>query len=59
MDISLNSFSVCILKVPPEGSMYDIFYSGPSFHFMAKKTGNFFSFYSIQISTIHKIKTRA
>ena len=30
---------------------------GPSFYFMTK-TGNFLLFSSIQISTIHKIKTR-
>ena len=42
MDISVPShiihltFSVCSLKVLLEGSMSQIFYLGPSFHFMAK-----------------------
>ena len=29
-------FSMCILKVLPEGSVSQIFDLGPSFHFMAK-----------------------
>ena len=42
MDISVNiyiidlKFSVYILKVPLEGSVSQIFYLGPCFHFMAK-----------------------
>ena len=34
-----------------------IFFLGPSFDFMTKK-GNFLSFFSIQLSTFHKMKTR-
>ena len=61
MDISVNiyiidlEFSMCILEVLVEGSMSQIFDLGPSFYFMTKK-GNFLSFFSIQISTFHKIK---
>ena len=63
MDISVTiyiinlRFSVCILKVVLEGRVSQISYLGPSFYFMAKK-GNFLLFYSIQNSSIHKIKTR-
>ena len=63
MDISVDIyiidliFSMCILEVPVEGSMSQNTYLGPSCYFMTKK-GNFLSFFSIQISTFHKIKTR-
>ena len=63
MDISVTiniaelKFSVWILKVLLEGSLSQIFDLGPSFHFMTK-TGNFLSFFAIQFSTFHKMKTR-
>ena len=54
-DIDLR-FSVYILKVPLEGSVSQLFYLGPSFHFMAKKRVTFCLFNAKQYSTFHKIK---
>ena len=62
MDISVTinitelKFSVWILKVRLKGKMSQIFDLGPSFYFMTKK-GNFLSFFAIQFSTFHKMKT--
>ena len=47
---------MCVLKVPPEDRVSQIFYFGPNFYFMTK-TGNFLPFILIQISTFHKIRT--
>ena len=61
MDISVYiyiidlKFTVCVPEVYPEGSLSQYFDLGPSFYFMEK---NFLSFFSIQISTFHRIKTR-
>ena len=63
MDISVNiyivhlKFSVLILKVLLGGSMSQIFDLGPSSH-LWKKKGNFLSFFAIQFSTFHKLKTK-
>ena len=60
MDISVTiylidlRFSVYILKVLLEGSMSQIFYLGPSFHFMAKN-GQLFVFF-MQNNFLHFIK---
>ena len=48
---------MCILKVLLEGSVSQIFYLGPSFHF-DKKRVTFGLFFAKQFSTFHKMKTR-
>ena len=50
-------FSVCISNICPKGIMSQIFDLGPSF-FLCQKTGNFLSFFGMQISTFHRMKTR-
>ena len=50
------SFSVYILKVLLEGSVSQIFYLGPSFHFMAKN-GQLFVFF-MQNNFLHFIKLK-
>ena len=63
MDISVTIYitelkcSVYIHEVLLEGIVSQIFVLGPSSHFMTKK-GNFLSFFAIQFSTFHEMKTR-
>ena len=64
MDISLNIYTLVItvytgvLNIPLERSVSQIFYLGPGFYVMIKKTGNFWSFFKTLFSRFHKIKTR-
>ena len=51
------TFFFCVLNVLLAGNLSQCSYLGPSFYFMTN-SGNFLSFFSLQISTFHKIKTR-
>ena len=50
-------FFFCVLNFLLEGNLSQCSYLGPSFYLMIN-SGNFWSFFSLQISTFHKIKTR-
>ena len=64
MDISLNIYTLVInfytgvLNIPLEGSLSQIFYLGPGFYFMTKKTGDFLPFFRTLLSRFRIIKTR-